>query len=554
MPEAIDTLLDKDLPDLGKSLLATEDLRWEAPRVDGTIIGTGEADFTKGNTAYVLRHGDATFQLLDVPGIEGDESRYAPLVRQAIARSHLVFYVNGSDKKPEKTTADKIRSYLRRGTQVVALVNVRRLADGYDFEEDRVTLVPEVTRKILDQTMGVLESVLPPGVLLSGHCIHGLLAFAALARVRGSLATSIHPSRGLDLVPQQRSFLERFRSPKAMFEFSRVSDVAQLLQSRVATFREDIVESHKAKVHSLVAEHRESLEDLLQAHRAFVVRAGEGFDAARAAINQAMREFEQFARQDADNLCDRFFSDVSKGAGDAVEAHIDDKLAMQARMEACSKQAQASLEASLGAKLNEYVEELTTNIRIAMQRLAQDLARIDFEQQVTLGGSPGLTFQPIDLETRLDQAFFRSLGLSLAGYVGLGMEIGSAFGPWGTAIGAAVGAVLALVFAGFRYFGGKGTLVRRTQDKVQAQIDSAKVAFRGELLSQVQAVVDQVRTQAIALAHARVDEIQASIGRPLAIMERQIARLADMNHQLEQMPRGTIRTFQRREAGSPRLA
>src|SRR4051812_19053777 len=52
------------------SAVELEGHKANAGRVDGEIIGTGEADFTKGNTVYTLKHGDKTFQLLDVPGIE----------------------------------------------------------------------------------------------------------------------------------------------------------------------------------------------------------------------------------------------------------------------------------------------------------------------------------------------------------------------------------------------------------------------------------------------------------------------------------------------------
>lgn len=62
--------------------------------------------------------------MIDVPGIEGDEGKYAHMVRQAVAKAHLVFYVNGTSKKPEGN-GGKIRAYLRRGTQVCPLVNVR---------------------------------------------------------------------------------------------------------------------------------------------------------------------------------------------------------------------------------------------------------------------------------------------------------------------------------------------------------------------------------------------------------------------------------------------
>ncbi|MBT9137324.1 MAG: hypothetical protein DDT34_02414 [Firmicutes bacterium] len=120
---ALDALLNRQLTALLDTLLIYERKKAQVNRVDGLIIGTGEADFTKGNTLYPLSYHGKRFQLIDVPGIEGDERKYAPMVREAVAKAHLVFYVNGTNKKPEKATAKKIRSYLKFGTQVCPLIN-----------------------------------------------------------------------------------------------------------------------------------------------------------------------------------------------------------------------------------------------------------------------------------------------------------------------------------------------------------------------------------------------------------------------------------------------
>ncbi len=42
---------------------------------DGAIISDGRSDFTLETRSYTLKHGNKTFTLLDVPGIEGDEKR-----------------------------------------------------------------------------------------------------------------------------------------------------------------------------------------------------------------------------------------------------------------------------------------------------------------------------------------------------------------------------------------------------------------------------------------------------------------------------------------------
>ncbi|MFP6172429.1 AAA family ATPase [Helicobacter pylori] len=53
----------------GHALLELEKLQ------DGAIIGDGRSDFTLETKSYTLKHGNKTFTLLDVPGIEGDEKK-----------------------------------------------------------------------------------------------------------------------------------------------------------------------------------------------------------------------------------------------------------------------------------------------------------------------------------------------------------------------------------------------------------------------------------------------------------------------------------------------
>ncbi|MCQ2518147.1 MAG: hypothetical protein MJ119_05230, partial [Lachnospiraceae bacterium] len=91
--------------------------------VDGTIIGTGRSDYTQGSTMYNLTIGDKRFALIDIPGIEGDESAFEAIIKKSLEQAHLIFYVNGSGKKIEKESLLKIKKYMQDGTSVYAVFN-----------------------------------------------------------------------------------------------------------------------------------------------------------------------------------------------------------------------------------------------------------------------------------------------------------------------------------------------------------------------------------------------------------------------------------------------
>lgn len=276
-----------------RAAASLEGARQNARRIDGTIIGTGEADFTKGNQTYALRVEGKALQLLDVPGIEGDEGRYAQFVREVIAKAHLVLYVNGTNKKPEVRTAARIRNYLKRGTQVFPIVNVRGSADSYEFPEDRATLEQKGLKEALRQTEEVLRAVLRPDVLLPGTCVQGLLGFSSLAFDPASGTTSIHPARAHDLGRQQTNYLKAFGSAAAMRGFSQVTHIEEAIRQRVGTFRADIVESNKRKTIDLLAENLAILDETLEQHRKFMAEQDAAFGSCRFGLDEAQASFER---------------------------------------------------------------------------------------------------------------------------------------------------------------------------------------------------------------------------------------------------------------------
>lgn len=316
-------LINSQLPELLKTATQLMSLKLNAQRTDGQIIGTGKADFTQDNTFYTLNYKGKTFQLIDVPGIEGNESKYEDMVRKAVAKAHLVFYVNGTNKKPEQGTAEKIRSYLRHGTNVCPLVNIRGNADSYEFEEDRISLESHGgAASALEQTICVLNNVLGGDVLLEGYCVHGLLGFTSLAIHSETRKTTIHSSRNNDLVIQQRNYLKYFTSPKAMYEFSQIKEVANVLHEKLDTFRDDIVENNKTKLSELLKKNINELEQALNDYQTFMKKINPEFDACREGIKQAQLSFERLIEAGRKNLWSSFFVELCEEADEIVAEHF----------------------------------------------------------------------------------------------------------------------------------------------------------------------------------------------------------------------------------------
>ena len=99
------------------------------PLQDGEIIGTGRSDFTLQAAAYSFNIAGQAFQLVDVPGIEGDEKRIEAEVDASVKKAHVVFYMTrkaappGSGSEGQEGTIDKIKRQLGDQTEVWAIYN-----------------------------------------------------------------------------------------------------------------------------------------------------------------------------------------------------------------------------------------------------------------------------------------------------------------------------------------------------------------------------------------------------------------------------------------------
>ncbi|MBV4474829.1 hypothetical protein [Pseudomonas botevensis] len=543
---ALDALLNHQFITLLDKLLAFERKKAQVRRVDGLIIGTGEADFTKGNTLYPLNYKGKRFQLIDVPGIEGDESKYAHMVREAVAKAHLVFYVNGTNKKPEKATAQKIRAYLRLGTQVCPLINVRGNADAYEFEEDRESLTAHSgSTAALQQTEEVLRSVLGSNVMQPGHCVQGLLAFSSLASDAQTGRTTIDPSRSRDLVIQQRNYQKHFASSKAMYEFSQIKSVAKVLHGKLATFREDMIESNKTKVHELLVENSATLQTLYATHEAFVARTAPEFEKCREAIKAALERFERLVVAGRKNLWDKLFNSLKDDADEIVERHFGDNDTISSKINRAFKTRQESLKDDLQEQFETYLKDLRQDLQQAMQRLLEDVSRVEFEQLLCDADTLNINYKTPELGLGLELGDYGWIAFNIGSYALTGAGIGTAFPVIGNLIGAVAGALVGILVSFLSFLTSKEKRIRKAQGQVQEKIDEAWSEARKALQKERKTLFAPVRKQIDEAVLSRVQQLDESLKQPLQIIDQQMALMKRTKEQLENMPYGTIQTVQR---------
>lgn len=528
------------------SLLARQqrldEQRLAAGSVDGLTIGTGREDFTQDNVIYRLEHAGKVFQLIDVPGIEGNESRYTEMVRRAIAKAHLVFYVNGTNKKPEAETAEKIRLALNRDAFVHALCNVRGKADSYESPDRRLDIdsTHADAKSAREQTLAVLRAALGEDTVKDCRSVQGLLAFCAVALQadgRSSIDRACSP-----LIKSQKSYREVFGSAAAMRRFSGIDGVEQLIKARVRTFETDIIESNKRKLRRLVAGALSGLEAARRNNDLEAGRLKRDFDACKQAVSQALADISGIVLRQGQNALNALFD----GFTEAVETILAEDFSRPSNAEARIKATWTPLQDEFMRRIAQDQEtalgKLPEAVNVALKRLREDVARRDFAFSFV---EP--TAHVASLQSAIDSMAFnfgdaRELLTSMRNYAATGFVIGSeSFPGLGSVVGAIAGAVVGAIVEILKYvLSGRDAKLRRAQQTATEAIASARATQLAALNHQLQALLENIDRDLRARVHAALD---AEIDQMLTIstlLQDRIKRVSELKTEAEALGHGTV--------------
>ncbi len=503
-------------------------------RIDGAIVGTGRPDFTTTNAAYEFEYHGGRFRLLDVPGIEGDEARYAELIRSALAEAHLVFYVVGTNKKPEAETAAKIGRYLRHDTIVHPICNVRGKGDTYEFPEDRVSLIQ--THKDVEANARLTEAVLRQSigdeVVRPTMSLQGMAALSAMAWYENG--TTLVPERA-DLVRGQAGLLSAFEDAGALRRFSQIDQLGELLEGYGdGGLQREIAAANRRKV----LRHLRDMLQELDEHIRSIVDLGRTFDdkvnATAKRIGDALRRFE-ISLHGCATAVDSSFEVLNDKVFEIVEREFKsrERVEEEIRKEASARFDQ--LREEIGVRSQSALNRFQEDVIDQLERMREDLEAL---HSASLGGamsglglSIGSVLKTIDFQ--LDD-FGKSL-LRVAWYVTTALSITWEGGPVAMAIGAAIGVVVGMAVELLTYFGiMRDKRIRKVQGGVIAKLDEYKEGVRLEVerdvLSQCTTIREIVDTQVVSHLEARV----AAITRAGEILRQQRARVASLYETIQE--------------------
>lgn len=461
--------------------------------VDGQIIGTGRPDYTQDSTEYDLVIDDNNFLLIDIPGIEGDERKYVEIIKKSLMKAHVIFYVNGSGKKIEKDSLEKIKKYMRNDTSVYAIFNVHckvkanRIAGIDKPYSEELAAAYTHQKEIVRQTEAELKSFL--GDNFKGSVsLNGLLSFCSLA-MDSFRNTTIANGENKSLRNDQIKLLKEYsQNSSRMVEESNINDVQAIIVDKINGFQEYIEIANLKKLKNRLEQIILAVDALRSAENNKIQEFYKIYDQFENKCGMAVEDFNQAIKQIGRSIVEDAFLPLQDELFDAVENNngkinqYDTEYIFGKHKDRIVEQINSSLDSKITNAINEYKESVSD----AEKHLNKDLQReqIKFES-VMRNRESGFDTSFISELKFSGKDFGRSI-FSIGGYVLSGFQIGSVVPALGNIVGAVIGFFVGLGMTIVNWFSSKQTRINRAKEKIKDTIDGQIDSVTKDLLEEIQ--------------------------------------------------------------------
>ena len=349
--------------------------------VDGLIVGDGRSDFTQIYETYYLNIDDKPFVLIDVPGIEGKEANYLEEIGKALKQAHCVFYVQGHNTKPNAATAEKIKGFLTDWVNVYSIYNVRGGTSNYDEDEERELLMTTDKLEREKSIIEVFEGILP-GIYKGNVSCQGLLALLSIA--------NFHKSR-TDLIRNQCKIVEYFGSSDKVWEFSRFSDVEQLVRSQSSDFSKNIVDANRNKLQSLTKRIVSGLSDILEEQSKMLDAYDKQLTSFKNSVSSSRNDVLSLMRQEMNSEVTQALVALRRASNDIIDNGRNTDEWSQ-RLEDRTKSIQEILEQSIRDIYKNGIEDFYERIEAKrkdldkIKHLKLNISEVNLDININLSG------------------------------------------------------------------------------------------------------------------------------------------------------------------------
>ncbi|MEG2568796.1 MAG: dynamin family protein, partial [Acinetobacter sp.] len=315
---------------------------------DGEIIGTGLSDFTLDATLYPFEAHGQRFALLDIPGIEGKESKVLEQIKRAVEKAHAVFYVTSKATAPQKGdeenpgTLEKIKSHLNAQTEVWTLFN-KRVTNAMGLskplvDQDEAQSIKDLNEKMREQL---------------GDNYRDTLVVSAMP---GFLSVAEHLVPGGSHIKSRDKFLKSF-TREQLLEKTGVAELARVLTQQLVTdSKEKITRSNTQKTRIVLDDIAAQVTTLQQdTYAGLASQFSDKKDSAHKQLDLALKSLYQRLIDRADEGISQFRNQAREQVYQAIDGDISTDR-FKSELESAISREHGKLEKSLPEALKKELE------------------------------------------------------------------------------------------------------------------------------------------------------------------------------------------------------
>lgn len=445
-------------------------------KVDGTIIGNGSQDFTKTYKTYSFTINGVSAQLIDIPGIEGKESFFIDIIKDALKKAHLVCYVAREAKGIEANTLEKIQSYLGKNVEVLGIHNIplspQKLYEGDDYVGDmrkkvvaglekKSNIEEALRQKISDELyVGTVGCAVLPA--LCGLCMHdGNSTFANPEDYDEEVKSSL-----ITLHRQQKNFLLRATN-RDLLQISNISSLQKAIANSCVNAPNRILKNAFCRLQNILNEgYFASIQEQQKAWKSYRMKAERSADALISSLDDSKKRLQKNLSSAAKSAVTDFYNDevLEKIFYPSIE---ENHKIVKDDLEYRFKKAKNSLDASFKKRINNVISATCNDYFDRVKAYAND-----FVHSMTLQLDNLKAEMPSMDNTSFDWGGLGSFAFGIASMAASGAAIGTFFCPGlGTAIGAGIGALVGAAKEWFMSVFRKEKHILNLKKKAQDNVD-----------------------------------------------------------------------------------
>ncbi|WP_001150966.1 GTPase [Helicobacter pylori] len=328
---------------------------------DGAIIGDGRSDFTLETRSYTLKHGNKTFTLLDVPGIEGDEKKVIQQISNATQKAHAIFYVTKTPNSPQKGeegkrgTIEKIQKQLGSQTEVWTIFN-KPINNPRAFKDGLIDGSEKESLKILNKEM---ENIL-------GEHYMGYKAVSAQVAFYG-LSQTLIP--GTDFDKNKQKFLKDFKAGELLYK-SRFQPLGEFIaEELLENSRAKIIQSNCNKALKVVEELQNTIKTTIEKRiDPGIKETQEHQQEARFNLDRSTEKFISDLEKSAFSKIDQFKFDIGEIMEERIEKGVEDEECERIFNNECEQRVK-ELDENIKQRFKECEEQFDGGIKEAIKQL-----------------------------------------------------------------------------------------------------------------------------------------------------------------------------------------